>query len=63
MIDQVRNLTPVEVLAILAKRLEDRAAALERVRLDGYSVTIEELRRFAGMVRKAQQYVGETLGG
>ena len=50
----------MQVLDILAKRLEDRADALERVRLPGYGVTIEELRKFAGMLRKAQQYVSDT---
>lgn len=53
-------LSPVQVLDILAKRMDDRADCLERVNMpDGYAVTIAELRNFATMVRRARAYLTE----
>jgi hypothetical protein len=51
------NLTPVQVLDILAKRMEARAAVLERVGLVGMEPVIHELRQFAAMVRRAMDYL------
>ena len=53
----MRDLSPAEVLAILAQRLERRAKALEGVRLKKYDRTVHELRHFAAMVKRAQEYV------
>ena len=55
-------LSAVQVLTIIAERLQKRADALEGVRLEGYSVTIEELRRFAEMVRNARNYLEQQTG-
>ncbi len=52
-----RSLSPVQVLDILTRRLEERAAVLERVGLPGFMPTIHELRRFAEMTRKARDYL------
>ncbi|HEY4008553.1 MAG TPA: hypothetical protein VGM11_00255 [Acidobacteriaceae bacterium] len=52
----MRRLTPVQVLSVIAMRLERRARALEGVGLQGYEVTILELRNFAAMVRRAIEY-------
>ena len=51
-----RPLTPVQVLIVIARRLEQRAAVLERVDLKGYEITILELKNFAAMVRRAIDY-------
>jgi hypothetical protein len=52
-----RPLTPVQVLSVLISRMEERADCFERVRLDGYNLTILELRRFAKMIRNARDYL------
>jgi hypothetical protein len=44
------------VLIIIARRLEQRAAVLERVGLKEYEITIVELKNFAAMVRRAIDY-------
>jgi hypothetical protein len=48
------------VLAILLKRIDTRAKALEGVRLDGYSVAIHELRTVAEWMRRAKSYLETT---
>ena len=58
----VRTLAPVEVITILAERLEKRADALEGVRMPAYSITIDELRRLAAMARKAEGYLRTQAG-
>ena len=52
----MRPMTPVQVLTVIARRLETRANHLERVRPKEYEVTILELRNFAAMVRRAIEY-------
>jgi hypothetical protein len=52
----MRPLTPVQVLIVIARRLEQRAAVLERVGLKEYEITILELKNFAAMVRRAIDY-------
>ena len=52
----MRPLTPVQVLLVIARRLEQRAAVLERVGLKEYEITILELKNFAAMVRRAIDY-------
>ncbi len=52
----MRPLTPVQVLLVIARRLEQRAAVLERVGLKDYEITILELKNFAAMVRRAIDY-------
>ncbi len=53
----MRDLSPAEVLAVIARRLEKRAKALEGVRMREYDMTAKELRDFAAMVKRAQEYV------
>ena len=53
----MRDLSPVQVLAVIAQRLEKRAAVLERVRTPGFDGTIHELRNFAAMVKRAKEYI------
>ena len=53
----VLPLSSSEVLTILAQRLERRAQELERVRLPGFEVAIDELRRFAQMAIGARRYL------
>lgn len=53
----MRRLTPVQVLTVIAMRLEQRANMLERVQLKEYEITILELKEFAAMVRRAIEYV------
>lgn len=55
----MRKLTPRDVLAILAERMEKRASALEGVKMEGYNAAVDELRRFAEMIRKARQYLSD----
>ena len=52
----MRPLTPVQVLIVIARRLEQRADVLERVGLKEYEITILELKNFAAMVRRAIDY-------
>jgi hypothetical protein len=53
----MRDLTPVQVLTIILQRLEKRANALEGVRLESFNMTVDELRRFAQMVKSAREYL------
>ncbi len=46
------DLTPVQVLTIILQRLEKRANALGGVSLESFNMTVDELRRFAQMVRE-----------
>ena len=59
----MRRLTPVQVLTVIAMRLERRAAVLEAVKMREYNVTIAELRNFAAMVRQAIEYTRKIGGG
>lgn len=52
----MRQLTPIQVLTVLAMRLEQRARALEGAAPKQYEVTILELKNFAAMVRRAMEY-------
>jgi hypothetical protein len=58
----MRRFTPVQVLTVIARRLEQRAHTLERVGLREYEITILELREFAAMVRRAIEYTNKTGG-
>ena len=53
----MRDLSPAEVLAVIAQRLERRAKALEGIRMREYEMTVHELRNFAAMVKRAREYV------
>ena len=53
----MRELTPAQVLTILATRLQKRAEQLERVNLPDNAPLIYELNRFATMAYKARDYV------
>lgn len=53
----MRDLSPTQVLAIIAQRMEARAKNLEAVRLDATTATALELRNFARMVRRALEYL------
>ena len=53
----MRDMGPIQVLTILIRRLETRAAALEGVRMPEYDVTAHELRKFAEMARNARKYL------
>ena len=55
--NRMRDLTPVQVLTIILQRLEKRANALEGVRLESFNMTVDELRRFAQMVRERADYL------
>ena len=57
-----RDLTPVQVLTVLLRRLEERAECLEGVKLKEYRMVIYELRNFARMVRAARDYLAERQG-
>ncbi len=50
---------PRDVLAILAERMEKRATTLEGVKMEAYSTAVDELRRFADMIRKAREYLSD----
>ena len=53
----MRFLSAVEVLSILAERMEKRAAVLDRLQMSAFDPAASELRKFALMIRKAQAYV------
>jgi hypothetical protein len=55
----MRNLNPIQVLTVLIRRMEERANTLEIVSRDSYSMTADELRKFARMTRKAREYLAD----
>lgn len=59
----MRRLTPVQVLTVIAIRLERRASVLEAVKMREYDSTVVELRNFAAMVRRAIEYTRKFGGG
>ncbi len=53
-----REAHPIQVLDILASRLQKKADRYERVNIPGgYGVATVELRRYAKMIRTAQEYL------
>jgi hypothetical protein len=52
-----RKLTPIEVLNRLLKRLEKRAEALQRVKLEGNAAIINELEVEMDYLRRATRYL------
>ncbi len=53
----MRDMNAVQVLTIIIDRLERRADALEGVRMPAFDVTIQELRKFADMMKRARIYL------
>jgi hypothetical protein len=54
-----RKLTPPQVIERLLTRVEKRMEALQRVKLDGYSVAISELETELDYLRRAKRYLEE----
>ena len=59
----MRDLSPAEVLAVIVRRLEKRAKVLESMQMKEYDISVYELRNFAAMVKRAQEYVGQKQFG
>jgi hypothetical protein len=51
------NLTPVQVLQRLTRRLEKRMESLQRVKLAGFDVVIAELEVELDYLRRATRYL------
>jgi hypothetical protein len=60
---RMRDLSPAEVLAVIVRRLEKRAKVLESMQMKEYDISVYELRNFAAMVKRAQEYVGQKQFG